>query len=164
MIKLGDIIKLRDSAFKDDFMQMGQNLKWNDRYLYDDQFKYIALNFTNINKTGEQLKTFFGSSKSKVIDIEFDEANNPSIVKTDLYIIVFQPAVKNKELTIINNAEDKQIQLNIKQCESELVEDLEFIEKIYLEGLLQINERENNKVDKYKLGVKKMLMAGKWNI
>ncbi len=159
MIQVGDIVRLRDSIFHTEFLKMDQYALWSNKYLYEDEFKYTCLRFPNLGKTGDMAKTIFGSSHTKVIHIEYIECNIPFIVTTDFFEIVIEAALQNREVEILSS--DVQ-SFKLLQAEKELIGNLEFFELKYLEGLFDVNERDNNKLDMYKLGFHLMVKEGKW--
>jgi hypothetical protein len=159
MIKVGDVIQLRESIFQSEFEKMGRYSVWSNKYLYEDEFQYVCLKFFKLGKTGDMAKTLFGSSQTRVIHIEYDAEERPWIVTTDLYEIILREALDSKEISI--KAYDEK-NFRSLQAEKELVENLEHFEQKYMEGLFQINERENNKLDMYKLGLHRMIHEGKW--
>lgn len=161
MVQIGDVITLRNSAFHNEFLQMVGFSEWSDKYLYEDQFEFVSLNFSKMNKVGDMVKTLFGSSQSRVIEIEYsnDACDVPFIIKTDLFRIIFDDAIKNKEISVSSFDPNT---YNFFLEEKKLIENLEFFEQKYLEGLFEIHERENNKLAHYRHGFHFMFKEGKW--
>ncbi|MFN8356411.1 MAG: hypothetical protein U0Y10_18285 [Spirosomataceae bacterium] len=159
MIQIGDTIQLRPSCFKDEFQAMKNGLIWKQKYLYEDEFEHVSLFYPNLQKRGEYAKTFWGNTQSQVIQVEYDHENNPFMVYTNLFWISFEKALKNNEIRILKLNQDLKYDLEV---ESKLLEDLEFFEKKYLDNTFDILERENNKLYVYKLGLFKMIKAGKF--
>lgn len=162
MVKVGDVIRLRPSIFDGEY----QTAEWSNKYLYEDQFRYVALRFKNLEQPGDRAKTIFGSSETVVEEIENDDNGQPwvvdglpFIVLTDKFRIIYPEALKQRE---INTLPSKQVSLKSFESEKRLIDDLEFFEQKYLEGLSNILERENNKYASYRTGFYMMKGEGKW--
>lgn len=162
MIKIGDIIKLRPSAFEPEF----DTYHWQDKYLYEDRFHGVILWFENLvqqecntGQRGDIANTLFGSSESIVNEIEYGPEGQPFIVYTDRFSIFYAEALEKNEITILSSAGCNQ---NICKVEKEMINDLEFFEQEYLNGLFNVLERENNKLASYKVGLARMIREGKW--
>jgi hypothetical protein len=162
MIKVGDVIKLRPSVFDKEY----QTCEWSNKYLYEDQFQHISLRFKKLNQPGDRVKTIFGSSETVVEEIEKDDEGNPwfvdglpFILLTDKFEIVFPEALKKKEIAVLSSED---IGLKSLASEKQLIEDLEFFEQNYLEGIFNVLERENNKNAAYRTGFYMMKREGKW--
>lgn len=157
MIEIGDVVKLRPSIFEDEFRN--SKAEWSNKFMYEDTFEFVSLWFDNLGQEGDMAKTIFGASESRIIRIENSEDGQPFEVVTDLFRIIFPEALRLNELSV-----SKFDEKTFKRFKSdkELIEDLEFFEKEYLNGLFSIMERENNKLDKYKLHFHLMKREGKW--
>ncbi|RZK42755.1 MAG: hypothetical protein EOO61_05260 [Hymenobacter sp.] len=68
-------------------------------------------------------------------------------------------ALKKSEVFIFPDNEDFS---NISLSEKKLIDDLDCIEKNYLDGIFSVSERENNKLDRYKYGFYRIISEGKW--
>lgn len=164
MIKVGDVIKLRPSVFEKEY----QECEWANKYLYEDQFEFISLRFKNMDQRGDVAKTFFGSSETIVEKIENDDDGQPWIVNgqpfivlTDKFTIIYPEALKKNEISV---SPAEEADFNIVKSEKQLINDLEFFEQGYLEGIFNVMERENNKLDTYKRGFYMMKSEGKWKV
>jgi hypothetical protein len=155
MIKVGDVIKLRPSIFDKEF----QKYNWTNKYLYEDQFEFVSLRFRTLGQPGDMAKTIFGSSETIIDEIENDSDENPFIVLTSNFRIIYPEALRNNEIIVSPFVESD---FKTFHSEKALIDDLEFFEQEYLGGLFSVMERENNKLDKYKLGLFMMIREGKW--
>jgi|JI9StandDraft_2_1071091.scaffolds.fasta_scaffold131884_1 hypothetical protein len=157
MIKIGDVVKLRPSIFEDDFRN--SKTEWSNKFMYEDTFESVSLWFDKLGQEGDMARTIFGSTESRIIRIENSEDGQPFVVVTDLFRIIFPEALRRKELTV-----RKYNEKNYKQFKSdrELIDSLESFEKEYLNRVFSILERENNKMDMYKLHFHLMKHEGKW--
>lgn len=162
MIKIGDIVKLRPSAFEHEF----DTYHWQDKYLYEDRFHGVILWFENLvqqgcnaGQRGDIANTLFGSSESTVSEIEYDPEGQPFMVWTDRFSILYAEALEKNEITILSPAT---YPLSVSNAEKEMINDLEFFEQEYLNGLFSVLERESNKLASYKTGLAMMIREGKW--
>lgn len=157
MIRIGDVIKLRPSIFEREFSS--PQCEWLNKYMYEDQFELVSLWFGSMGQNGDIARTIFGSSESIINQIEYLENGQPFEVITDVFRIILPAALEKNELTVTSY--DKK---TFRPCKADkdLNEDLEFFEKEYLNGMFSIMERENNKMDMYKLGFYLMKREGKW--
>lgn len=170
MIEVGAIIKLRPSAFEQEF----ETFHWKDKYLYEDRFEAITLRFKSLSyrddennglslsnswQRGDQASTLFGSSEAIITDIEFDPDEQPFMIWTDNFCILYAAALKNSEFIVLP-AENHNLRMS--KAEQQMIEDLEFFEQQYLNGLFCVLERENNKRASYKAGLAGMIRDGKW--
>ncbi|RRB06274.1 hypothetical protein [Larkinella rosea] len=160
-VHVGDVIKIRPSIFQDEFECMQRGLVWADKYLYEDLIDSVCLYLPTLNQAGDMAKTFFGSSLSRVVNIELDLDGNPLIVRTTKFEILFQKALANGDIELVsfNGKYYKDF-----KSEEELISNIDFIESEYLKGLFNVIERENNKLDFYKNGLYCMIMEGKWTM
>jgi|GEM_PF-3180374 len=156
MIKIGDIVKLRPSVFAQEF----QAREWSTKYLYEDPFEHVSLRFKKLGQPGDMARTIFGGSETVIEEIENDDHDQPFLVLTDSFRIVYPEALRKKEISVSSPSE-----LTVKVCQAEkrLIEDLEFFEQKYLEGIFTVMERENNKLHYYKQGFYMMKREGRWH-
>jgi hypothetical protein len=117
----------------------------------------VYLRFKKIGKAGDRAVTIFGSSLSRVERIEYLEGN-PFIIWTELFEIFLAGALEKDEIFI--SSDDKSHPLS-SQAEKELINNLDYFEYLYLDGLLSVAERENNKLDVYKRGFYTIRNEGK---
>jgi len=156
-VKIGDVIQLRPSAFEHKFLET-EPLDWSKKYLYKDRFKHVYLRFKTINKAGDRAITLFGSSLSRVERIEYLEGK-PFIIWTELFEIFLAGALEKDEVFISSDGKNHSLS---SQAEKELVDNLDYFEYHYLDGLFSVAERENNKLDMYKRGFYTIRKEGKW--
>ncbi len=122
-------------------------------------FEFVSLRFTNLRQNGDMAKTFFGSSESIIEEIEYDSEEQPFIVRTNNFRILYPNAIEHNEIKVLPYESSR---FKLIKSEKELIDNLEFFERKYLEGLFSVLERENNKLDQYKLGLTMMIREGKW--
>lgn len=104
-------------------------------------------------------KTIFGSSETIVEEIKNDFEGLPPVVLTSYFRIIFPNALTKNEIIVFSLVKSD---FKLFQSKKTLIDDLEFFEQKYLEGLFSIMERENNKLDQYKSGLALMIREGKW--
>ncbi len=156
MINVGDIVVLRNSAFASEF----QTFDWSDKYLYEDAFNSVHLWFKKMNQRGECAKTFLGGAHSIIQEIEYyPDLNIPFIIVTDLFSILYLQALNDGEIQIQPFDAAKYTPI---KADGDLIDDLEFYEQMYLDKLLSVLERENNKQAMYKYGLVKMIKEKKF--
>ncbi|MGH1385217.1 hypothetical protein [Kordia sp.] len=156
MIKVGDYIKLKNKEYQNFYLK---NKEWNDDYMYVGHFKHVCLWFQDLNCRGEYAKIFFDSSISKVQEIENDETGKPLFIKTDFFWMVYPLALEKNEIEVLNQTPEKIIGF---ENDKRTIEDVEFFEKEYKNGLFDVLERENNKHACYRRGFYFMKDSGKW--
>jgi hypothetical protein len=157
MIEIGDVVKLRPSIFEVEFRN--SKTEWSNKFMYEDTFEFVSIWFDNLGQEGDMARTIFGGSESRIIRIENSENGQPFEVVTDLFRIIFPEALRLNELTVTKFDEKT---FRLFNSDKDLIEDLEFFEKEYLNGLFSIMERENNKLDRYRLYFHLMKREGKW--
>lgn len=157
-VQLGDVIKLRPSAFQAEFATIHSKAQWSNKYLYEDCFRYVDIWLPTLKQPGGSACTYFGSSQSRICEIEYIEGE-PFIIVTDLFRIVYPNALQNSEIEVFPYNEQSYC---FYQPEKELIACIDQFEQWYLAGLFQVHERETNKQDCYKRGFYQIIQAGKW--
>lgn len=153
--KTGDVIQLRPSAYA---VELSTG-KWSEKYLSEDAFSAVALRFRQMEQAGEFAKTIFGASFAVIEEIEYDPNGQPMTIKTDKFHIFYPEAAVRGEIMILPAGSHRTDRF---PSESQLVEDLEFFEIGFKDGLFSVMERENNKLAMYKKGLYMMAKEGKW--
>lgn len=157
-VQLGDVIKLRPSAFQAEFAAITPKAQWSINYLYEDRFRYVDIWLPTLRQPGGSACTYFGSSQSRVVDIEYLD-DKPFIVITNLFHILFLRAVEVSEIEVLPYEPQHYC---FYQAEQELIECIDYFEQSYLLGMFQVHERENNKLDCYARGFSRIMQEGKW--
>lgn len=159
-VQVGDVINLRPSAFQAEFAAIAPKAQWSIKYVYEDRFRYVDIWLPTLQQPGGSACTYFGSSQSRVVDIEYIE-DKPFIIVTNLFRIIFPNALEVGEIEVMPYEEQSYC---FYQAERELVECIDYFEQSYLRGLFQVHERENNKLDCYKQGFYQLIQEGKWQV
>ena len=155
-IQIGDIVKLKNDSFRS-YFQENNYPDLSSSNLYQFEFKHVTLWFENLNTRADLAKGYFDSVCSSVVSIKNDLNGNPLFIKTELFWISLQEALKANEIEIIKDPNYK-----IDDITKKIIEDLEWVESEYLKGNFEILERENNKLDFLKYGYSKMRYEKRW--
>ncbi|MEY5048314.1 MAG: hypothetical protein RLZZ175_1673, partial [Bacteroidota bacterium] len=70
--------------------------------MYEDTFEFVSLWLNNLEQSADMAKTFFGSTESRIVKIEYLENGEPFVIITDFLRIIFPEAIKRNEITVLN--------------------------------------------------------------